>query len=189
MLKKLREPVNSLTHWAGAILALDRVDCPAHRRLGHARQSCFVDHLRCEPDIFIFSQRHLSHGARKRQGAGDLPQDRPCRNLFSDRRHIHAVLHQRFHRLLEVGHVDHYLVAGVDRYRRQDIHHPRAALVECGHLSRHGLAVRRRKRTITRRAPRLGFDLAHHRRRDLHPWRNRLHYKNIQLCTRRVRLP
>ena len=75
MLKKLREPVNSLTHWVGAFLALNRPGCIINRRLGNPYEGSFIRCLWRQPDPFVFGQRHLSYGAGKRPSSGNLSQD------------------------------------------------------------------------------------------------------------------
>ncbi len=53
MLKKLREPVNSLTHWIGAVLALAGLIALLIVGWG-------------TPAKVVSLKRHLSHGARER---------------------------------------------------------------------------------------------------------------------------
>ena len=66
MLKKLREPVNSLTHWAGAFLALIGLIALLIVGWGTPAKVISLIDLWREPDLFIFGERHVSHGASER---------------------------------------------------------------------------------------------------------------------------
>src|SRR5688572_27697960 len=103
MFRKLREPVNSLTHWAGAALALAGLIALLIVGWGTPAKviSLIVYGLSL---VFLFSASATYHMVRVK--------DRPYRHLFSYRRNIYAVLCERVRRLLEVGYVEHHLVTG-----------------------------------------------------------------------------
>jgi hypothetical protein len=166
-----------------------RLDRIADRWLGDACKSHLIGGVWLEPCVLIFCQRNLPYGTGQRQSAGDFPQDRPCRDLFSHCWHVHSVLCERIYRLLAMGHVEHYLVSGGDRDHRKSFLHPRAALVERGNLSGDGLALYWSRWSNARGSTYMGHRLANCRRRDLYPRRSGLYYKDIQLQAWRIWIP
>ena len=63
MLKNLREPVNGLTHFFTAIVAI--AGLVALLIIGRGN---LAGNLRCFRNIFVFRQRHLSYGQGQTRG-------------------------------------------------------------------------------------------------------------------------
>ena len=81
MSKNFREPVNSLTHWVGAILAL--IGLIALLLVGWGTPAKVISlAIYGASLIFLFSASATYHTVnQKRQGIGNLPQGGPCCHL------------------------------------------------------------------------------------------------------------
>lgn len=189
MLKKLREPVNSLTHWAGAVLAL--IGLVALLIVGWSTPAKIISlAIYGVSLVFLFSASATYHMVQVKDKALEI-----------FRKVDHAAIYvliagtytpfcvNAFDGFWKWGHAGHHLDPRRHRYRRQNIHHPRAALAQRGHLHRDGLVEHDGHRRDVERASRLGAGLDAHRRRHLHPGRGCVHHQDLQLQTRRLRLP
>ena len=182
MFKNLREPVNSLTHWAGAILALGGLIALLIVGWGAVQRCSLVIygvsliflfsasatyHMVCVKDKALEIFRKIDHAAIYFLIAGTYTPI--CVNAFTE--------------FWQWGMLSIIWSLAVIGIIVKVFYIPRAALVERRDLSHNGLVVPCRDRTDVWGTARMGHWLPRCRWCDLYAWRGGVYDKGIHLCS------
>ena len=189
MFKKLREPVNSLTHWAGAILAL--IGLIALLLVGWGTPAKVISlAIYGASLIFLFSASATYHMVNRKDKVLEI-----------FRKVDHAAIY-----VLIAGTYTPFCVNAFKGFWKwgmlsilwslaligiivKDFLCPLTALAECRDLCGDGLAGYRGRRANFQCLAGMGGHLADRRRRDLHPGRSGVQHQNLQFHAWRVWVP
>ena len=175
MLKKLREPVNGLTHFFAAITALIGMIILLIISWGSLNKALALT-VYSVSLVLLFTASATYHMVKAKPKVMEI-----LRKL--DHSAIYLLIAGTYTPFCAI------MVISVGWNRCQAFYYQLTTLAECRDLHRDGLAVYHRNWGNAARSTALGADLALDRRHSLHAGCGRVHYQVHELLARKIRFP